>query len=78
MAGNAAPKNETPAQKLARITNRRVNKALSGIRGLQDVAELKPTVQQRERVFKALREAISESENAWTKGEKTAAGGFAL
>lgn len=71
-------KTETEAQKFTRITNKKVNVALSALRTLANCAQYSPTTEQRDKVFTTLQEEMKRAHTAWTQKKAPAGAGFAL
>lgn len=72
-----ASTNETPAQKLARLANARVGKALKALDLVGNLGAYKPTEEQVKAIVQALDARLSEVEGR-LKGSKTKATGFSL
>lgn len=70
--------NETLEQQFVRLGTARVIRALTAIRLLKNLARMKPTDEQREKVFTALKEAMQTTCDAWKGGSKVQAEGFKL
>lgn len=69
---------ESDAQKFARLTNMRTNKALTALRTLGPLAKYTPSTTQRDKVFGAIQAEMKKAFDAWTTGKPPAASGFNL
>lgn len=71
------PENETDEQAFRRLTVPRVEKALKACKQLQNLSRFKPSEAHREKVFSAIRAALTLAETSW-KGSTPTAEGFSL
>lgn len=80
MAGKKqnVPADETDAQKLVRLSNIRVNKAINAIRGISNLGGYKPTKEQTDKAFTALRNELTVAMDAWSKQKAAKPTGFSL
>lgn len=78
MPKGRAPANETPAQRLIRLTNQRVSKTIMSIRQVAALGSLEPTDQQRQKVFSTLDAEFKAALTAWTEKKGAVATTFKL
>jgi hypothetical protein len=69
------PKNEPKDVKLVRLAKTRTNNILKAIKRLANLSRLKPTPQQTEQVFGAIKKVAESAYSQW-KGEKAEDAGF--
>lgn len=69
--------NETPEKTFKRLCEPRITKLLKQCLMVRRLNRFKPTEAQREKVFKAIREAVNIAETAW-KGTEQLEDGFQL
>lgn len=76
--GKGVPADETPAQRLVRLTNQRVSKTILSIRAIAALGSLGPTDQQRQKVFSTLDNEFKSALQAWTEKKGVVATTFKL
>lgn len=59
----SAPAGETPTQKLARLANKRVNKAITQIRLIGNLGAYGPTQQQKDVIVRAIESEVAAMKN---------------
>ena len=76
--GTNAPANETQPQKLARLANKRVNKAITQIRLIGNLGAYSPSQAQREMICKAIEAEVSKMKANINSDSPVAPEGFKL
>jgi hypothetical protein len=70
MAGKSAPENETDAQKVLRLGNARLNKAVKAIRQLRNLGSYKPTKGQTDAAFGIIQKEVDTAKTAWQQQKR--------
>ena len=76
--GTNAPKDETTPQKLARLANKRVNKAITQIRLIGNLGAYEPTEAQRSLICKAIDAEVTKMKANLNSDTPVTAEGFKL
>lgn len=78
MGRKLIPKDETPEQAFKRLTEPRVTKALRSLQLLKNLSRFKPSDAHREKVFGAIKAALTACELSWKSQEAKSGEGFKL